>query len=38
MSWRVGVGVLLVSLAAAPMAVMWWLLRSVGKAIERMNP
>lgn len=38
MTWRVGVGVGLVALAATPAAFMWWLLRSVGKAIERMNP
>jgi hypothetical protein len=38
MSWRLSIGVLLVTLAATPLAVMWWLLRSVGRAIERMNP
>ena len=38
MSWRLSVGVGLVTLAAAPLAFLWWLLRSVGRAIERMNP
>lgn len=38
MSARLTVGVGLVTLAAAPLAFLWWLLWSVGKAIERMNP
>jgi hypothetical protein len=37
MSARQWVGVLLVTLAATPLAVFVWLMRSVGDAIERMN-
>lgn len=38
MSWRLSALVALVTLAATPLAVLWWLLRSVSNAIERMNP
>jgi hypothetical protein len=37
-SVRLWVGVALVAVALTPAAVFVWLLRSVGKAIERMNP
>lgn len=35
--WRLTAAVVVVTFAVTPLAFLWWLLRSVGHAIERVN-
>lgn len=37
MPWRLALLAALVGVALTPLGIMWWLLRSIGDAIERMN-